>query len=674
MDQMTDLDFFDGMADDMMHSVYAPDSDELEKLNESSSYEQLKDIEDRYGEASLLGEGGMKRVSRVLDQKLGVEVAFAEPRKELPSEIYEIFLQEAHLTSRLKHPNIIQVLDIGIEDKGNPYFTMELKSGLSLEYLTLGHSLDCTSSKKELSLEESLQIFVKICDAIAYAHSQGVLHLDLKPANIQVGHYGEVLVCDWGIGKVLRSSHVDGEDEEFEDEEFFLDPDYLNEVTLQVGKVRGSPGYMAPEQINGEEKTLQTDVYGLGCMLYHLCTGEKPFDGTVEQRLEATLIGDWIAPRERAPSKKISRSLEAVILKAMSTKPEDRYPSAQELREEVINVLNDHPTMAQNASVMTLLVLLYRRNRSTCLVLMSACLLLITLSVIFVKGIREQESIAHINRVKAERAVQVSGQQRHFIIKMERAYENEVANKVYTLWREGKYQASIQVCDDILSVNPSAKRVLFLKYIALFTSQRFKEAHDLYMDQINNKGLKAYEFIRESAPRCLELEKKKGGQSVLPADEFLQLLKDHQDNLVRCIHFYSFSSLYYSNLDDQFKIVQQLLIALNPLWKGESSFSKTKGVRSLKINGEGLQSLRLESFSVLKHLWLQNLDVSHSDIYDFSGLTNLNLERLVIHHTLITNLQPINQMKKLKELVVAKHQFTKRQLDALPKGLKVIYE
>ena len=185
-------------------------------------------------------------------------------------------------TALLEHPNIISIHDIGLNDDGKPYFTMDLKTGDSLEDILKNLYSGNQKYLQFYTLEELLLIFLKIYDAVAYAHSKNILHLDLKPANIQVGDFGEVLVCDWGLGKIQSQNDT----ENFE--ELLLDAGVLNAVTSQ-NDVVGTPGFMAPEQVikDGDISPL-TDIYALGCILYSIITYQRPLNGETEDILKKT--------------------------------------------------------------------------------------------------------------------------------------------------------------------------------------------------------------------------------------------------------------------------------------------------------------------------------------------------------------------------------------------------
>ena len=230
-------------------------------------YQALQDTKVRYTSWELIGVGGMKEVFRVQDQQMERLVALARPKKEIPEERYDAFLREAHLTARLDHPNIIKLFDMGIDKFERPYFTMEFKRGQSLRKILA--SLKKGNDSNDYSLAKRLNIFVRVCEAISYAHSRHVLHLDLKPENIQIGPFGEVQVCDWGMGEIAQ-----GNSEEHLSEAL-LDPDLYGGQTDPP--IKGTPGYMAPEQENPQElKRVQNDIFALGCMLYELTTLSSP--------------------------------------------------------------------------------------------------------------------------------------------------------------------------------------------------------------------------------------------------------------------------------------------------------------------------------------------------------------------------------------------------------------
>ena len=222
-------------------------------------YQALSKVENRYIDAILIGKGGMKEVYKVYDLQASRYVALAKPKKELTKTHYDAFLREAHITARLAHPGVINLYDIGIDKDERPFFTMEFKRGNSLRQLLKSFKTMSDDNQDKRSLRLRLNIFLRICEAIIYAHSQRVLHLDLKPENIQVGTLGEVQVCDWGMGVVQPYNEGESRDSHgLDDKEVTLDPDLYGPL---LNRTSGTLGYMAPEQKKTREpKTIAMDI------------------------------------------------------------------------------------------------------------------------------------------------------------------------------------------------------------------------------------------------------------------------------------------------------------------------------------------------------------------------------------------------------------------------------
>ncbi|MGJ8725770.1 MAG: serine/threonine protein kinase [Roseibacillus sp.] len=332
------------------------------------SYLELSETSTRYEDQELLGKGGVKEVLRAFDNRTRRWVAMARLREERGAEFYDIFVNEAWLTSSLSHPNIINVHDVGIDSFGRPFFTMDLKGNT-----TLGHLIkDKSRSRRSL-----LQDFLKVCDAVGYAHSQEVIHLDLKPQNIQCDAFGEVLVCDWGLGKLV--SQVDEETADLSLTET------LDNMTL-VGEIKGTPGYMAPEQVEkGGSKDSRTDVFSLGCILHAILTGEPPFKGGPRSILDATASSQVPNPCESYPECKVPPSLGAVTTKALAKNPGERYESVSELREEVHRFLDGFSTDAEAPNFLREARLFVTRNRTLVLISFLSLILLTALSTLFIE-------------------------------------------------------------------------------------------------------------------------------------------------------------------------------------------------------------------------------------------------------------------------------------------------
>ncbi|MCM8542693.1 MAG: serine/threonine protein kinase, partial [Lentisphaeraceae bacterium] len=287
------------------------------------SFINLEALTDKhaYSDKVLINEGGQKLIYKCLDLRTDREVARAELSPDSSPEDQYSFLREARLMARLQHPNIMPIYDIGMEDN-QPYFTMKLVDENSFDDLL----------KKGGDLRELLEIYLKVCDAITYAHSKGVIHRDLKPANIQVSNFNEVLVCDWGSAQILPGSIMESE---------------VGQLSKPLTK--GSPGYMAPEQSSSDTPSASQDIYTLGAILYQILSRKAPVSGTN------------IKPSEI--NTEIPSGLEAVCLKSMAIKPEDRYQNVDQITKEIKAWLSGFAPQAEQASLRKQLKLMLIRHK-----------------------------------------------------------------------------------------------------------------------------------------------------------------------------------------------------------------------------------------------------------------------------------------------------------------------
>lgn len=302
--------------------------------------------------------GGLGQVYVAQDEELSREVALKEIQEEHAHhpQSRARFLLEAEVTGGLEHPGIVPVYSLGSYADGRPFYVMRFIRGDSLKEAIKRFRSENPAARKAGSLDgeqlvefrKLLGRFVDVCQAIAYAHSRGVLHRDLKPGNIMLGKFGETLIVDWGLAKTLdkpetpSSSSTDRQGTELP-----LRPSSASSAETMAGSALGTPAYMSPEQAEGRLDLLgpASDVYSLGATLYHLLTGEAPFSGQdMGSILAKVRRGEFVLPHKLQPT--ISRGLEAICLKAMALKPEDRYASAKDLAEDVEHWLADEPVSA----------------------------------------------------------------------------------------------------------------------------------------------------------------------------------------------------------------------------------------------------------------------------------------------------------------------------------------
>ncbi len=316
---------------------------------------------DRYTLSRLHATGGIGRVWLAHDVRLRRDVALKELRPERAGQPATMarFLREAQVTSQLEHPGIVPIYEVGSRPDGEaPFYTMRFVRGRTLaEAAAKYHRRRSNGQARLLELRELLTAFVGVCNAVAYAHSRGVLHRDLKPQNIVLGDFGEVIVLDWGLARLLDQ---DGD----EDARTALEVPAEGEGTIQ-GQVLGTPSYMAPEQAEGrlDQLSVATDVYGLGAVLYELLTGQPPFRGGATTTVLREVVHGAPAP-PRSLVVTVPRPLEAVCLKALAKEPGGRYATAKELAGELTHWLADEPVSAYREPASTRLARWARRHRS----------------------------------------------------------------------------------------------------------------------------------------------------------------------------------------------------------------------------------------------------------------------------------------------------------------------
>jgi serine/threonine protein kinase/tetratricopeptide (TPR) repeat protein len=294
-------------------------------------------------------QGGLGAVFVALDSELNREVALKEiqDRHADDPSSRSRFLLEAEITGRLEHPGIVPVYAMGMHPDGRPFYAMRLIKGDSLKE-AIGRFHASEDLKKDpgvrsLELRKLLRRFLDVCNAVAYAHSRGVLHRDLKPGNIMIGRYGETLVVDWGLAKCVGSSDPGVPP----DEQALVPTSSSGSSETLPGSAIGTPAYMSPEQADGDLDRLgpRSDVYSLGATLYCLLTGRPPRAGEdVRAVLAAARRGEFTPARQVDPS--IDRALEAICSKAMAEAPGDRYATPRALADDVERWMADEPVTA----------------------------------------------------------------------------------------------------------------------------------------------------------------------------------------------------------------------------------------------------------------------------------------------------------------------------------------
>lgn len=267
---------------------------------------------DRYEIREKLGTGGMARVYRGYDHNLAREVAIKVLHEHLSEDptFKERFEREARFVASINHPNIVQIFDYASLERGDSvlhYMVMQFVRGQTLRDMLES----VTTSGQTLPHERIEQLMLDLCAALSYAHEKGLIHRDVKPANILIDDAGRAILTDFGIARMAASSNL-----------------------TQEGITVGTPAYMSPEQATGEPLDARSDIYAAGIILYELLTGKPPFDDDGSISILLKHVNEPV-PRLAARGGTDNSNLDAVISKALSKRPELRYQTADALAEDI---------------------------------------------------------------------------------------------------------------------------------------------------------------------------------------------------------------------------------------------------------------------------------------------------------------------------------------------------
>jgi len=329
--------------------------DEAENLIEKNAFDynsvtktKLNNYDGRiFGHYKIIreiGHGGMGAVflTERNDGEFDQQVALKIVRQTIVSaELERHFRRERQILASLNHPNIAKLLDGGVSENGEPFLAMEYVEGKTL-----------LEFAAEFTIEEKLKLFLKMCNAVAYAHQNLVVHHDIKPSNIIVTKEGEPKLLDFGLAKIQDES-------------------FTNDSTQTVFRAL-TPDYASPEQLRGKSVTTVSDVYSLGVFFYELLSGDKPFhfEGKSLEEIIETITHDEAIPpsavtnpKSQIPNPKLNSDLDNIVLKALQKEPERRYRSVEEFANDIERHLKGLPILARPATLAYRASKFFRRNK-----------------------------------------------------------------------------------------------------------------------------------------------------------------------------------------------------------------------------------------------------------------------------------------------------------------------
>jgi serine/threonine-protein kinase len=360
---------------------------------------------ERFSSIRFHRRGGLGQVWLAEDQELRRRVALKELRKEHldKAESRLRFVAEARITGALEHPGVVPVHAFGVHADGRPYYAMRFIQGENLgEVIKRFHAPQraaISSSQRLLELRGLLGRFTSVCNTVHFAHSHQVVHRDLKPENIMLGRYGETLVVDWGLAKLVDGGNgLESTDETSAYTFCNLSPEADN-VETRLGSIMGTLHYMSPEQAAGIPGSASpaSDIYSLGATLYCLLVGQPPQTGK-DSAVVLEKVQRSEFPRPREVQREVPRVLEAICLHAMAREPSERYATAQDMALDIDRWLADEPVPVYRESRWERLARWIRRRSHwmqafVLMLIMATAVFLV--AAIFINNARQGEAVSH---------------------------------------------------------------------------------------------------------------------------------------------------------------------------------------------------------------------------------------------------------------------------------------
>lgn len=637
-----DLDRFSPFLQDLFDGSQGEENKEDEQESISPLYDTLIKATERYSNFRAVATGGMKEIIAVYDSHLLRDVALARLKPKLGRDHYDAFLREAHITARLDHPNIIKLFDMGNDESGRPYFTMEFKRGLSLrEFLS---SQD--GSPSSWRIQQRLQMFIKVAEAIAYAHAQNILHLDIKAENIQIGGFGDVQVCDWGLGVVVSAEGGTST------EDSWLDPDLYGPL---LDKFSGTPETMAPEQQEFRNpRSPLMDIYALGVLLK---------DMTLSCLSEANLPKD------------ILNSLEQIALKASAPNMDKRYSNVEAFIKDVQLLLDGYRTSVDRSTFGLDWLRSYRRHPALYQLAAGFTLIIFVGMMAFIFKLKEKNIESERLRLRAEKvSVQYReerDQVKELLKKMGQQTNRTTKQLIQAHLRSGTlpFYLLVQECHQMAKKavrhNSSPKAApLFLNTWFAFVMQRYSEVLDLeqtellmneqihtlsrkYQSHVNLKGYLPYESFK-SLLKNLNLEESDWG---------------FERGLLEQVLHYDLSQHHRSS-GERVSLVKVILEKINPEWSQRQFIATVRSGR-LEIGGQGLHQFGIVGRSLLHLLNPRHLLINKSDLVNDACLMGLKLQQLSI-----LNVPHLKLLPRAKAMPDLKHIQVSSDQQALIKWIK----
>jgi serine/threonine protein kinase len=606
---------------------------------------------ERYRVLNEIARGGMGAVLRAADCDIRREVAVKYLLDQADERKKARFIEEAQITGQLEHPNIVPIHELGIDAKKRLFFSMKMVRGRSLQQVLNELREYPRSAEKEYTLTRLLGILVNVCNALAYAHSRGVVHRDLKPANIMIGDFGEVYVMDWGLAKVLSHDSRSSPEERGQERaspvlQTAVQPSFSwaeapahTSATVQTsrqaaddqtvdGTILGTPLYMSPEQAVGNIAAIdqRSDIYSLGALLYEMLTLQPPVkkEGGHMAILMRVSQGDIIPPALRTPERaragKIPKELAAVAMKALAKDPRQRYPDVAALRRDIELFLEGRSVSAKEDTKWEAMLKFVRRNKAFS---MATGVAAATLTVVLLGS----SWLNYKARVRAEAAYAAYLQEQQEKHLQARKAVPAFVEAAHAAAERKKFADALAQVNVALEYDPDYAPARLLKGQLLIARKDFVAARQELERYLKSRP--GDEYTAKLARLCAV------GKVDDPA-----LNAELADVLIR----QQMTTLAVGLLQAPEKLREVHRLKIERAWRGLG--------QRLSMDANGQLSLNLDNcpqvldLVPLKGMPLRELLLHHSQVRDLMPLQGMPLTRLSLYNCpRITNLTPLKGMK-----------------------------
>lgn len=586
---------------------------------------------DRYEAGQQIAKGGMGAILNVRQSAIRRSVAMKvilDRAEEEPGQRLR-FIEEAQITGQLEHPNIVPVHDAGIDAEGRIFYTMKLVKGITLKKLLQLLKEREPGIVGDYPLPALLTVFIKVCDALAFAHSRGVIHRDIKPENIMIGSYGEVLLMDWGLAKLI-GARTGSSGVRVPATVLSARAEAAESFATMLGSVMGTPNYMSPEQARGEVEQLdaRSDLFSLGIVLHELLTLERPFTGqTAKALLDRIASGEPADPaplrRPRKPGELphlpqgVPDSLAAVVLKALAPQPADRYQAVKELQADLTAYQNGFATGAEGASLWRQLRLLVHRHKLASIA--AAVILLLVVGFLLKQGADGRRIVLERNR--AEQALL---RLRGTAPSLFQLAESEAL--------AGRFDSALRKLDDAMALDPGYAPPYWKRASVLIGLKRMNEAAEaLHLACARDRSHPEWGGISSSLQK-LAL----ASPSSWPADH-AQRVYEYLNSIGATAEAAEISEPVKVAVMAGERLVRQRMTE----WLGGGTGNVRNFLGRLAVD---LRDLPLESLEPLRGLPLFGLSIAHTSVQSLEPLQGMKLSDIDLSDCNVSDLNPLRGM------------------------------